>query len=175
MKLFNQQNKNNKLFEKKFETIYKTYYARLFYYSFQFLENEETAKDIVNDVFEKIWSQRNELKEETLCSFLYTLVRNRCLDYIRHKKVEQQYADLYEFVSVDDTEDYEIYESKMSRIERIISELEEPTKSIFTKCYYLNRKYSDVANEYNISSNGEKKHIMKVLRLIRKEFDIIKQ
>ena len=35
-----------------------------------------------------------------------------------------------------------------------------------------NKKYAEVAQEYHISSSGIKKHVMKVLRLIRREFDI---
>lgn len=92
MTIFHFSNKNRTLSDEDFEIIYKTYYSRLYYYTFQFITDEENSKDIVNDVFEKIWIQRHELKLETLSSYLYTLVRNRCLDYLRHKKVEQQYG-----------------------------------------------------------------------------------
>lgn len=174
MKIFHLKNKTDKLSKERFEIIYKTYYSRLFYYSFQFISDEEASKDIVNDVFEKIWQQRYELKEETVSFFLYKLVRNKCIDYIRHKKTEQQYTELYELITYAPPEEYELYEYRISKIEKIISDLDEPTKSIFTKCYYQNRKYADVAEEYHISSNGVKKHIMKVLRLIRESFDIKK-
>ena len=86
MTIFHFSNKNRTLSDEDFEIIYKTYYSRLYYYTFQFITDEENSKDIVNDVFEKIWIQRHELKLETLSSYLYTLVRNRCLDYLRHKK-----------------------------------------------------------------------------------------
>ena len=45
--------------DEDFEIIYKTYYSRLYYYTFQFITDEENSKDIVNDVFEKIWIQRH--------------------------------------------------------------------------------------------------------------------
>ena len=106
-------------------------YRSIDYYTFQFITDEENSKDIVNDVFEKIWIQRHELKLETLSSYLYTLVRNRCLDYLRHKKVEQQYADLYDLISQKEFDDSELYEYRMSRIEKIIEKLGEPTKGIF--------------------------------------------
>lgn len=117
MTIFHFSNKNRTLSDEDFEIIYKTYYSRLYYYTFQFITDEENSKDIVNDVFEKIWIQRHELKLETLSSYLYTLVRNRCLDYLRHKKVEQQYADLYDLISQKEFDDSELYEYRMSRIE----------------------------------------------------------
>lgn len=172
MTIFHFSNKNRTLSDEDFEIIYKTYYSRLYYYTFQFITDEENSKDIVNDVFEKIWIQRHELKLETLSSYLYTLVRNRCLDYLRHKKVEQQYAALYDLISQKEFDDSELCEYRMSRVEKIIEKLGEPTKSIFIQCYFQNKKYAEVAQEYHISSSGVKKHVMKVLRLIRKEFDI---
>lgn len=171
MAFFHFLNKNN-ISKESFEAIYKTYYSRLYYYSFQFIADEETSKDIVNDVFEKIWLQRDELKADTLSSYLYTLVRNRCLDHLRHQKVEQQYAELYKLIAEEDIDDSDWYEERMTRIEQIIAELGEPTKGIFTRCYFQHKKYAEVAQEYHISSSGVKKHIMKVLRLIREKFDI---
>lgn len=155
-----------------FESVYRDYYTRLYYYSFQFVEDSELSKDIVNDVFEKLWTQRDELRTETLSTYLYTLVRNKCLDYLRHKKVEERYADLYETVTSDDQEDMDVYEERMQRIERILADLTEPTKSIFMACYFRNKKYAEVAEDFHMSTNGIKKHIMKVLRLIRKEFNL---
>ncbi len=174
MKLFSFQNKAGTLSTERFELIYKTYYSRLFYYSFQFISDEDTAKDIVNDVFEKIWLQRKEIKEETISSFLYKLVQNRCIDYLRHKKAEQQYAELYELIAAETPEDNELYELRLLKIEKIISNLKEPTKGIFTLCYYHNKKYAEVAKAYNISSSAIKKHIMKVLKLLREEFEVKK-
>lgn len=174
MGIFHIHKKENRLSKEQFETIYKTYYHRLYYYSFQIIKEEETSKDIINDVFEKIWSQRNKLFEDTLSSYLYMIVRNKCIDYLRHKNVEQQYAELYDIIVSDDSEDYGLYEDRLLLIEKIIAGLGEPTKSIFTKCYFDNKKYVEVAQEYGISSSGVKKHIMKVLGLIRKECGIRK-
>lgn len=115
MPIFHFQHKKNRLSKERFEAVYKTYYTRLYYYCFQFVVDEETSKDIVNDVFEKIWSQCNELNPGTLSSYLYTLVRNRCLDYLRHRKVEQQYVELYHMIA-EEVDDSDLYEERMTRI-----------------------------------------------------------
>ena len=172
MAIFHFQKHRNTISKELFESVYRDYYTRLYYYSFQFVEDSELSKDIVNDVFEKLWTQRDELRTETLSTYLYTLVRNKCLDYLRHEKVEERYADLYETVTSDDQEDMDVYEERMQRIERILADLTEPTKSIFMACYFRNKKYAEVAEDFHMSTNGIKKHIMKVLRLIRKEFNL---
>lgn len=172
MAIFHFHNKNRKLSKERFEEVYKTYYSRLYYYCFQFIADEEVSKDLVNDVFEKVWLQRDELKADTLSSYLYTLIRNRCIDYMRHRKIEQQFAEIYDWITEDSPDDLNLYEYRMSCIEKIIDDLKEPTKGIFMKCYFGHKKYTEVAQEYQISSSsGVKKHIMRVLRLIRNEFE----
>lgn len=38
-----------------FEQLFRENYVRLYYHALSFLNDEETAKDTVNDVFEKVW------------------------------------------------------------------------------------------------------------------------
>lgn len=158
----------------RFERMYKENYIRLFYYAFRFLADEEACKDVVNDVFEKAWQQFDELKTETASAYLYAQVRNRCIDRLRHQQVEEQYAELYRAL----TEEEEILpderEERLARIERTIANLTDPTKSILKECYYENKKYQEVADEFGISVSGVKKHIMKALKLLREEFGIKK-
>lgn len=77
-----------------FEQLYKENYARLYYYAFRFVTDEEACKDIVNDVFEKAWQHFEDLKPETAAAYLYAQTRNRCIDYLRHRQVEEQYGFL---------------------------------------------------------------------------------
>lgn len=155
--------------------MYKENYIRLFYYAFRFLTDEEACKDVVNDVFEKAWQQFDELKTETASAYLYAQVRSRCIDRLRHQQVEEQYAELYRALSEDVFEiRADEREERLARIERTIAGLTDPTKTILKECYYENKKYQEVADEFGISVSGVKKHIMKALRLLREEFGIKK-
>lgn len=155
--------------------MYKENYIRLFYYAFRFLTDEEACKDVVNDVFEKAWQQFDELKTETASAYLYAQVRSRCIDRLRHQQVEEQYAELYRALSEDVFEiRADEREERLARIERTIASLTDPTKTILKECYYENKKYQEVADEFGISVSGVKKHIMKALKLLREEFGIKK-
>lgn len=159
-----------------FEQLYKENYARLYYYAFQFTNNAETCKDIVNDVFEKTWNQFETLQQETIVAYLYTNTRHKCIDHLRHCQVEEQYADFYRTVTHEETDNSSgEREERIARIEKVIEKLTDPTKAILKECYYENKKYREVADEFGISTNGVKKHIMKALKLIRQEFGIEKE
>ena len=159
-----------------FEQLYKANYARLYYYAFQFISDAETCKDIVNDVFEKTWNLYDSLQQETITAYLYANVRIKCIVHLRHSLVKEQYADFYKAVTQEEADnDFSEREERIARIEKVIEELTDPTKTILKECYYENKKYQEVADEFGISTNGVKKHIMKALRLIREEFGIKKK
>ena len=56
---------------------------------------KEVCQDIVSDAFEQTWlfSQKNPSFNQT--SYMYSLVRNKCVDYIRHETAKAHYADFY--------------------------------------------------------------------------------
>ena len=158
-----------------FEQLYKENYARLYYYAFRFITDEEACKDIVNDVFEKAWQHFGELRPETASAYLYAQIRNRCIDHLRHLQVEEQYADFYRVITEEDMDTSpDEREERIRRIEALIEQLTDPTKSILKECYYENKKYQEVAEKWGISTSGVKKHIMKALKRLREEFGIKK-
>jgi RNA polymerase sigma-70 factor (ECF subfamily) len=65
-------------------------------------------------------------------------------------------------------------EERIRRIEAFIEQLKDPTKTILKECYYENKKYQEVAENFGISISGVKKHIMKALKMLREEFNIRK-
>ena len=149
----------------RFEQLYKENYARLYYYAFRFITDEEVCKDIVNDVFEKAWLHFEDLKPDTATAYLYVQTRNRCIDHLRHRQDEEQYADFYRIVTEEDADIApDEMEERVQRIEKCIEQLKDPTKTILKECYFDNKKYQEVAEEIGITIHGIKKHIMKAKR-----------
>src|SRR6478672_8724061 len=74
--------------EKTFDYFFRQYFAALCFFAQSIIHNEEDTKDIVQDCFAKLWNDKAiKEKTDTVKSFLYTMVRNRCIDYVRKKKV----------------------------------------------------------------------------------------
>src|ERR1700759_2439708 len=74
--------------EETFDYFFRQYFAALSFFAQSIIRNQEDAKDIVQDCFLKLWEiDTVEEKVEATKSFLYTMVRNRCIDYVRRRKV----------------------------------------------------------------------------------------
>ena len=72
---------------KEYKNLFDKLYATLCIFSNKYLNNIEASKDVVQDVFIKIWENKVEFKDEnTIKSYLYTAVKNKSLDHLKSKR-----------------------------------------------------------------------------------------
>src|ERR1700760_1458971 len=79
--------------EQAFSDLYYGYVSELIRYAGARLFRLEDARDIVHDVFTKLWKEKENLKEtESIAPYLYTLTRHKVIDNIRKNAVRQEYG-----------------------------------------------------------------------------------
>ena len=149
----------------RFEKIYTENYLRLYYYALHIVNDEEVAKDILNDVFTAFWNNIDKVMGENQNAYLMTSVRNRAVDHLRHTLLENQYSDAYLHEAELYYEDYS--DEKEQLVEKMIGQLSPPTDKILRMCYLKRMKYAEVAEALDISPNTVKKHIVKALKTLR--------
>ena len=70
--------------ERAFQGLFVDYYSVLVSFAMKYLDNQEAAEDIVQDVFVKIWETREKLGGiDNLSAYLYQMVRFRSFNYLR--------------------------------------------------------------------------------------------
>lgn len=73
--------------------IFDTYYETLVQYANRFLPLRDECEDLVQDIFLKLWENKNAFPDElSLKVFLYKSTRNRCFNVIKHNKVKEKYT-----------------------------------------------------------------------------------
>ena len=88
------QNNDDKLFESirqgnidAYEMLFKKYYLSMCMIARRIVEDEDVAKDLVQEIFIRLWEKRETYDfRETADIFLYVSVRNKCFDYLRSLK-----------------------------------------------------------------------------------------
>ncbi|HOI78657.1 MAG TPA: sigma factor, partial [Petrimonas sp.] len=77
----------------EFENIYVAHYSRMKRFAQEYVIREEDAENIVQDVFLDLWEQNFLLLTHTnLFAYLFTTLKNRCIDFLRHKTIVQNTA-----------------------------------------------------------------------------------
>ena len=82
--------------EKQYKILFKEFYIPLVIFANQYTRDRQIAEDIVQEIFVQIWEK--ELKFENdlaLRTYLYRSTQNRCLNHIRHQKIQLKHeADI---------------------------------------------------------------------------------
>ena len=156
-------------YREKFESIYTENYLRLYYYALHIVNDEEAAKDILNDVFVALWKNIETFQEEHVSAYLMTSVRNRSVDFLRQHVLRHQYTEEYLHTAELFYADYSDEKDKL--VEEMMNQLSPPTDQILRMCYLKRMKYAEVAEALGISPNTVKKHIVKALKTLRELYN----
>ncbi|NOZ34786.1 MAG: sigma-70 family RNA polymerase sigma factor [Chlorobi bacterium] len=78
---------------KEFNTNIVSLKNKVYRFARMLLKNNEDAEDITQDIFEKLWVNRNEISNyKNTDAFVMQSVKNLCLDKIKHNKIELKYS-----------------------------------------------------------------------------------
>ena len=151
-----------------FGQMFTEMYPRMVRYATQLMGDREEARDIVSEVMEQAWKHFEQLNKNDRGGWIYTAVRNNCLNRLKHLNVEQQHIDrLTEATRAEMNQGYRAHEALLQQAENIARSLPEPTCTILRSCYWEKKTYQQVADELGISPDTVKKHISKALRTLR--------
>lgn len=140
--------------------------ATLYRYAFHFMRNEEDAKDIVQDVFEKLWINRKKIDLERVKSWLYKCTHNAMINFL-NKKSRTRYMDsqsLPEKPSMPDS----TFESQQM-VERIVNILPPIQKSIILLRDIEGYSYDDIGQILNLSPSQVKVYLFRARMKIKKQ------
>ncbi len=169
--------------EKVFEQIVKSYWPRLYALANIYVINKEAAKEIVQDTFLVLWSQRKYLEDNTcLITYLMVVGRNKCLNYLKSLQLHTiPIDDLNEYtvyqrsnvyVLEDDSLEILITKELAQAIATSLEKLPAQTKEIFMLSRYNGLKNKEIADQLGISTKSVEYHIKNALKQLKS--DLIK-
>lgn len=116
--------------EEAFKILYEEFFHALLSVACKYVEIEE-ARDIVQDTFFKLWSAPQKfLHINDMRFYLYRTVQNQCLNYIRDKKVEDNYRNKTEVITEDYFYNALLEEEIFIRLRQAIDELPEKYRNV---------------------------------------------
>jgi RNA polymerase sigma-70 factor (ECF subfamily) len=161
--------------ETEFESLFRSSYASLVRYAKSIIKDHDSAEEIVQDLFVRIWQERSKLKiESSLNGYLYRAVHNKCLHKIDHQRVVNRYEQ--EMIKTDKGEsatpaDIIQYSELIDKIADIIERLPERCGKIFLMNRFDGLKYAEIADKLSISIKTVEADMGKALKEFRKELN----
>lgn len=150
-----------------FEFFFKTYYIRFFSYAMHFINDEEDAKDIVNDCFEYMWNHYDDSNVNNWQTYAFSFIRNKCIDSLRHQSNARKYIDFYLELTKEEIRRERSISDRIEIIKEALAELPEPIQDVVKRSFYKQQTYKEIGLDLNISESMVKKRMAKALEYIR--------
>ena len=149
----------------RFEDVYLSYFSKMKYFAKEYVISEEDAENIVQDVFVELWENKEMLNMHmNLIAYLFTTIKNKCLNHLRHKLVVQETANkLQEEYTISlrmNLDSLETFDNNLfffffieKLLSRALDALPEKCRAIFIMSKIEGKKHNEIAQELNISIN----------------------
>lgn len=157
------------------DSLFRLYYRPLCVYALHYLKDKDLIEDLVQEAFTAYWMKQAASDViDSPRAYLYTAVRNRCIDAIRRRRrqdvelesVGEDILPVEDDVAISDEEaaDNSLREA---RIWSTIDHLPAKRRRIFLMSRRDGMKYSEIARSLGLSENTVRNQISKALEAIR--------
>lgn len=157
--------------EKALEMLFKEYYQPLCRYANSYLEDPADAEEVVQACFIKLWEKRESISiQSSVKSYLYQIIRNACLNEIKHQKVKKSYGEMISQQGAPHSEASDQSTLKGELEEKIalaLQSLPQQCRLIFTMSRFEELKYQEIADQLNLSIKTVENQMGKALKLMR--------
>ena len=150
--------------------IFNKYYRDLCFYSNKIIRDFEISRDIVQEVFIKLWDESNKLPDSLeIKSYLYACVKNSSLNYIKKEASKDKYkAKILELLNSHVSNSTEVeYKELVQAVENTINSLPDSMYKIFDLSRNEGLKNREIAEELGISIKTVESNITKALKIFR--------
>jgi RNA polymerase sigma-70 factor (ECF subfamily) len=157
--------------EKDFEILFKSQFSSLCNLAFTLVKNADAAKDIVQQVFIKLWQKQQDLKiHGPVEAYIYRMVINTSLNHIEKEKkyIRLEYQSVQSVELPDETKDNsDAIADREIKVRKAIAELPPQCQTVFSLSRYENLSNKEIAGHLGISVKTVEKHITVALKSLR--------
>jgi len=160
-----------------FHDLYAQYYSRSLRFVRSYVHNEADAEDIVSDSMMSLWQHRDSDRADTLVPFLYSILRNKSLDYLRRRRevlagtltdnTRLGEIDLRISSLTEATQDAVFSSEVKEIIEDALASMPQRTREVFRLSRNDGKTYGEIAQLLSISEKGVEYHMSKAIAALR--------
>ena len=155
--------------EDAFQEIYFRHWKKLFITAKAKLPSTESPEDFVQDLFVRLWEQRESLLIDNLAAYLYTSLKHAIINRYKSTLTREKYV-LYaqNLQSVEySTEEQVALSDLMASVEQHLNELPEKTRQIFRLNRLEYKSAKEISAQLSIPERTVEYHINSALKLLR--------
>ena len=152
------------------EVLYIRHVPQVKSFVYAILKNSEETDDIVQDIFLKIWEDRDVVsRAKSFKSYLYTMTRNSVYNHLKHRKVKDRYRNHAITRSPQhEIEDRIITKDLLNHVKEEVGHLTDQQRIILELKRNDELTYKEIADKLNISPKTVQYHMNNILKQLKK-------
>ena len=158
-----------------YEVIFKKYIKELYRFAFTYVRDSQIAEEMAQEVFLYVWEKRGQIEiQTTLKTYLYSAVKNKCLNYIKLELPKQQsMGDISEvMLSVSSGNQDEGENEQLKKyIKSAIDALPKKCRQIFLLSRNAGMTYEEIAEELDLSKKTVENQMGIALKKLRESLE----
>ena len=173
-----QTTETTKLDPAQFEQAFFEYHPRLVRFAVRFVD-EDTAEDIVQNCFMRLWNKREQTVLTNLKGLLFMMVRNECLNELKHRVVastdsldslmeENGSEQLYWQDFAPDADAELLGKELQNLVDEALMQTSDRSREIFILSRKEELKPKEIAEQMGITRQAVEKHIHTALSVLKK-------
>ena len=152
----------------EFGKLFKQHYGGMYRMAVTLLHDEAESKDVVHDIFARLLDEQHDIREETAGNYLLTCVRNRCLNIIRNRKIQERVARLYLLDLEATVTKTNLLTEELNALRNGIHKLEPPVcRDIIMEHFRDGETFGAIARRHGVSETTIYKHLRHALQQLR--------
>lgn len=160
-----------------FDEIYRLYAKRLYAYSLQFTKSPEESEEIVQDVFLKLWINREKIRqEETLRSLLFIMAKHYLINAYRTKIKEPAYEEYVHYkdaLPAGDASFQMEYHDFLDQVYKTINTLPTTQKRVILLSKFKQYTNKEIAAKLSLSEQTVKNQLSIGLKALREKLGVL--
>jgi RNA polymerase sigma-70 factor (family 1) len=151
--------------------LYDRYHDSIYRFIRKYLRSSELSEDICQNVFLKLWEQREQqVNILDFGAYIFTIAKRQSLDFLKRAAVEQAAMGLIlqnyapNLNAVEQGQEFTDY---MDFIENVLNRLPQQSRNVFKLCRQQHKTYEEAAEILGISRHAIKKHMMRSMKVLK--------
>lgn len=176
LSIFNMENISD---IKEFNKLFSNYQRVFIRFANTYIQDEETAEDIVVDSLVYYWENRHSLTSNSnIPAYIMEVVKHKSLNYLRNQRIREDIEQTLwthmdrirrlKITAIEACNPEELFSSEAQRlVNEALESLPEKTRTIFIMSRYENKAHKEIADHFNLSTKSIEFHITKALDVLR--------
>ena len=156
-----------------FKNIFDKYYDNIRNFLYYRSGNIETAEDLLQDVFLRLWENREKIREESVGGYLYTIAANLIKNHYRRNEISYQFINSLTQKNNSESPEFLMEMQEFDhRLQQTLAAMPGKSRDVFLMNRIDGLTYGEIADRLQLSIKAVEKRMHKALLFLKEHLDI---